>query len=147
MNNEQATKAALELASNWFNVHSDQRIRLMNLYVILLVGFLAVVGAEKFFQEPYMMLISGIVFAMITFIFKRLDMRTAQLVKIAEVSINEIEEKIGTISELKKGRLILATDSADGIPTYRQSFNLLFFTGGFLGVATSLWALVKISCG
>lgn len=147
MDEENATKAAMELATNWFNVHSDQRIRIMNLYVVLLVGFLAVAGADKFFQEPYMMLASGVVFAIITLIFKRLDMRTAQLVKIAEKSISEIEEKITAATELKEARLVFAAESNISTPTYRKSFNLLFLTGGLLGTSIALIAIARILCG
>ena len=125
---------ALTRSLNWFQIHADQRMKLMHFYVILLAGSLALLGTtikDKNFTVEF---IVGATLVIITYIFKNLDRRTAALVKDAERALAELDKRFATELELEAIELVAAAEKGKGALSYRQSFNHLFLLGCTIGV-------------
>lgn len=141
---ELAMELAVERATSWFAIHADQRLKLMNFYLILLGAILAgfVTALEK--QLLWLALLLSLVLLVITYCFKQLDRRTAQLIKAAEAALLKIEHAISETVAFDEIKLTLAAENKNGVPSYRRTFNKLFWTGAVLGIVGCLYSATSI---
>jgi hypothetical protein len=140
---------ALSRATMWFQVHADQRMKLMNFYVILLAGLIAGFAAALKDNSHLLEFLVAIVIIVLTYAFKNLDRRSASLVKDAEAALEKIEETLASETSIDQIRLIKLAEKKHGILSYRQSFNLIFCLGyalEFCGIVFSIWPFIKTSC-
>ena len=141
---ESTTKSmdmALSRATTWFQVHADQRMKLMNFYVILIAALIAGFAAALKDNNQLLVILIAIVFITLTYAFKSLDRRTASLVKDAEAALEKIEEAIASSTSIDQIKLIKMSEEKEGDLSYRQSFNLIFGLGyalAFLGIVLSI---------
>jgi len=70
---------ALARAMSSFQIHADQRLKLMNFFVILLAGSLALFGSVIIGKNYLVEIVVGASFMVTTFVFKNFDERTASL--------------------------------------------------------------------
>ena len=136
---------AVARSSEWFRIHAEQRLKIFNFYIILLIGLIA--GFSAAFKEDLLFLefIASIILLFITYAFKNLDRRSAALVKDAERALQQIDKIIAEKTNCSEFDLISAAENKHGIPSYRQSFNLIFGLGGASGAAglfVFLWHMV-----
>ena len=127
-------EAALKHAMNFFQIHAEQRMKLINFYIILLAGSLALIGASFKDGNYKIQILTGISTCVITFIFKSLDVRTAFFVKKAEVAIDAIEKKLSDELGTEEIRIIKSSNEGSSIFSYRKSFNILFLLGIAIGL-------------
>jgi hypothetical protein len=126
-------KIAHETALKWFEIHAEQRMSLFKFFLTLFG--VSLVAASTAFQVGNSILVCSIGFfiAWISYCFKRLDQRTAQLIKNSE-------KALGVFSAMYAKELgaevdvILVGESANGVSTYRETFNRVFWCCGLLGV-------------
>ena len=120
---------AIARAMSWFQIHADQRLKLMNFFVILLAGTLALFGSAINGNNYLLEIVVGATIMVITFVFKNLDKRTASLVKDAENALRVLEGRMASNLNMNEIKLIEAAEIKKGFFSYRQSFNFLFALG------------------
>lgn len=133
---------AIARAMSWFQIHADQRLKLMNFFVILLAGSLALFGSAIDGDNYILEIMVGASIMVITFVFKNLDRRTASLIKDAERALNVLDGRIASDLNMNEIKLIAASEMKKGIFSYRQSFNFLFALGyglAIFGLAHGAW--------
>ncbi|KAF0136916.1 MAG: hypothetical protein FD152_809 [Xanthobacteraceae bacterium] len=123
-------KLLKDVGIEWFKIHADQRLRAFNFFLIV-AGFSLAAYFTAFQKDER--LASTVIAAsliIVAVIFKLIDRRTAQLVHVGENLIEETLKKIDPQSADKN--IVRQADNRGKIPSYRQSFNLLFFLFGLL---------------
>ncbi|CAN7558610.1 hypothetical protein LJR090_004721 [Bosea sp. LjRoot90] len=132
-------KILKDISVEWFKIHADQRLKAFNFFIII-SGFLftAYFAALSQKNRPACIFV-GVMIISVCFVFKLLDMRTSQLLKLSEAAVSEVLSRIEIDSDHKN--LIGKSNQRGCTPSYRQSFNalfLLFAIAGALGVMYSL---------
>jgi hypothetical protein len=121
---------AYEHAWNWFKYHADQRL-IMIRFSVLILGAIAV-GIYYLHkdQENAFSLTLSIFGIIVAYSFLRLDLRTADLIKLGENALSEREDQIAQATNSSKINIFSETDKLRNqhcFPyTYRQNFRLLF---------------------
>ncbi len=132
-----------EIALELFKVHADQRMKLMNFYIVI-VGF-SIGGYFTALQNVgwQASLVISLFLLFMTFCFWSLDRRTKQIVKISENSLKVVteylKEKIGR-SEVE---IVGISDNKDGNWSYSQVFGLIFFGCSIISIAGIFHSSVK----
>jgi len=132
-------KIAESMSGRWFSIHSEQRLKLFNFYLVLFAGSLTLLAGSWTRQNYGLLILVGFFLLVITFVFKQLDKRTATLVKKAEFSLNEIEKDLAEFLSPKVRILWEANKKGDSL-TYRQAFNVIY-------ILSTIIAFVSILCG
>jgi hypothetical protein len=132
-------KLLKDISVEWFKIHADQRLKAFNFFIII-SGFLftAYFAALSQNNSPAGIFV-GVMIFFVCLVFKLLDMRTAQLLKLSE---SAMESVLNLIEIDVKGKNIVALSNSRGcVPSYRQSFNMLFILFGFAGLAGSAYQI------
>ena len=95
LSNEKAIDIALKRAESWFLIHADQRLKLLNFYIVLLAAIVA--GSLTTFEKKlyFPLLALAILSLLLTYCFQQLDQRTRQLIKAAEIALAALESEVG----------------------------------------------------
>jgi hypothetical protein len=89
-----ATKTAYSYAWEWFKYHADQRIRLLQFYLIA-ITILSAAYHQSITRDKYGLAAATAFFAAFVGIaFLRLEQRTRELVKISEAFLKEVEDAL-----------------------------------------------------
>lgn len=133
MSESELTQFSRNLALRWFEVHAEQRMKMMNFFIVVsgfcVAGFFAALQAKNILAAS----VVGVVLFIVAICFKQLDRRSAQLVKIAEQSL---KSALRPLAEDSNNRDIITLSGERGwVPSYRQTFNALFALFGLLGLA------------
>ena len=137
----------LESNLKYFEIHAAQRLTVFNFYVAISGAILAAMAAIFQGPERYALVgvILGLLLTTISFLFSKLDSRTAFLVKHAESIIKQIESdylpKHLSVFELEDARTSKARAERrfpSKMYTYGQIFHSLFWIFGVVGVAGTL---------
>jgi hypothetical protein len=140
----------LEHAWRYFALHANQRISLFNFFVVISGSISAGLAASLQKGGSFHLLSFGLgmLLAFISFLFWKLDQRTAFLVKHAERAITTIEAGLPLPSAH-----VLSNEPAAAAPerrgfwplqmwTYGTAFRAMFLTMGLVGVGGGILALV-----
>lgn len=138
---------AITRSSDWFKIHAEQRLKLFNFYVIILIGLVAGYSAALKENITLIEFMAPIILLLVTYAFKNLDKRSAGLVKIAEQALQEIDAAVAERCGCAEFNIIGAAERKDGVPSYRQSFNLIFVLGGLFGAIGLGFAIWRAICG
>lgn len=143
------TDREFEHAWRHFQVHAAQRMSVFNFFVgsagLLLSGLAYVLQGR---DRPWTLgVAAGLLLALLSFLFWKLDQRTAELAKASEAVLAEIER-----AQVAAGRRIFEPDEAlcrkrTGWSlrtpwTYGRTFRVLFWVLGGLGLAGAVAILV-----
>jgi hypothetical protein len=139
----------------YFQLHATQRMSVFNFFLVL--SSLAVAGLAASLSRSGPPPLAGVVLggflALVSFVFWKLDQRTALLVKHAESALSELEasylEEVARLFQREPARThqFLGPGSAWRQQwTFGRSFRLLFFAVGLLGVSASLVSLARFLC-
>jgi hypothetical protein len=127
-------KVANDVAMKWFEVHAEQRLKLLNFFLIIvgfcIAGYFAALQAKNGFAAS----IIGLLLTCVCFCFKQLDRRTTQLLKIAEDYLRESLHKLAVQIDSNTINFIERAEQKGSVLSYRQVFNILFWLFGVLGV-------------
>jgi hypothetical protein len=143
IDNFEAFKMANEMALKWFEIHAGQRMAMMRFFLIA-AGF-CVAGYMSALQSGNLGAAGVISLLLICFalLFKQLDRRTAQLVGLAE----DFLRSSGTALERELGapevNIAAKAEQRGGVPSYRQTFNLIYWFVGLLGLSGVLLVLLR----
>jgi len=157
--NSEDRKEARNYAWNYFSLHSDQRLKGFNFFLILSGLFLGAFPAvKKIAPNTNLVAFLPLMLALIAFIFWRLDERTRRLVRNAEEAIKHLDNEWtledGTDGEPHCLKLFARDDfrmetlkrkwwAKTIVPiSYTDCFNLAYLIAGGLGFVLGLWDLV-----
>ena len=125
---------SLARAMGSFQIHADQRLKLINFFVILLAGSLALFVSAIIGENYRVVIVVSVSIMVITLVFWNLDKRTASLVKDAENALDVLEQRMSAKLGMEEIKLIAAAEIKKwGILSYKQSCNILFLLGYSLG--------------
>jgi hypothetical protein len=142
----------LEHAWRYFELHANQRISIFN-YFLVLSGAVAaglattLQGSQRFSSLGVVL---GLLLAVISFVFWKLDSRVSFLIKHAESALAEVEQSLPThavrlfLMEPSKAN---ATSGASSwwsrSWTYGKAFRFVFAVMGLFGVAGAVLSALK----
>jgi hypothetical protein len=141
--NFEAFKMANEMALKWFEIHAGQRMAMMRFFLIA-AGF-CVAGYVSALQSSNLGAAALISILLICFslLFKQLDRRTAQLVKLAEDFLQSSGTALEHVLGVPEINIATKAEQKDGIPSYRQTFNLIYWFVGLLGLSGALLVMLR----
>lgn len=145
-------KDMLEHAWRYFALHAQQRIAVFNFFLILsglvAAGLAACIQRRDRFQLLGVFL--GLLLALVSFIFWKLDQRTSFLVKHGEGAIAELERLLPNAAARlvlnERGRTQVAISSRNRLSsvwTYGLAFRVVFTTMGIVGVGGAFLCLFQ----
>jgi hypothetical protein len=121
---------AYEHAWNWFKFHGEQRLTMIRFSVLILGAIAVGIYYLHKDEENVFSLTLSIFGTIVAYSFLRLDLRTADLIKLGEQALSEREAQIAQAANSSKINIFKATDTLRHqrcFPyTYRQNFRLLF---------------------
>lgn len=138
----QDEQVAFDHAWRHFALHADQRMSVFNFYIasasLLATGEAYVLVAEA--KSWQLGIVAGVMLAVLTFVFWKLDQRSAEIIKVAEKVMESIEA-----AELQSARRTLSIVA--NLPTnyalwrlskpwtFGRAFRGLFLAVGLVGLA------------
>ena len=145
---------AMDHAWRYFELHANQRMAVFNFFLVLAglvaAGLAAAIqGSERL---AVLGIVLGLLLALVSFVFWKLDQRVSFLMKHAEVAIAELESRLPTT----KTRLFLneleltAKARTEGrrwarLWTYGQSFRITFWAIGVFGICGSSLSVLRVT--
>lgn len=157
---DQLRKELHDRAWAYFDRHAEQRLKTVNFYLILCVaiaaGFVSVVSSSNIFNGwPF-----GIVLAVVSFIFWKLEDRNRELVKHSESVLKQLEDLLPSNvpislrlfgseeqkSEERKSDRSIITGRYSYTTCFRLLFGILGIGGFVAGVALFSIAIYRL-CG
>lgn len=151
-------------AWDYFALHAQQRLTTLNFYIVLSSALTAAIVAsfQKEFQFPLLRGVAGLLMAVFSYAFWRLDLRNRWFVKRAEAALSAFElghqhddwssrhlpveflfsderrhERQRTQRTSRSRRLLVPQ-------SYSDTFNMLFFLFGLAGSVSLCSALVPV---
>jgi len=106
---DEASKAALDHAWNWFNLHAAQRMQTFNFFLVA-TAFLIAAYASLLEKLPLAALAVASVGAWIAFWFTRLDNRTRQLIKAGEDVLEKYQAQLAKCTKTPALEIIKAVE-------------------------------------
>jgi len=99
-------KIALDHTWSWFALHATQRMQLINFFLISLAFVTAGYGTSLGSGRPKVASCVALAGALIALAFWRLDVRTRELIKAAEVPISIIQSRMAEAVEIPDLELV-----------------------------------------
>jgi hypothetical protein len=138
-----AFKTANDLAIERFKIHAAQRLTVFNFFLIIagfcVGGFFTALQATNNLAAS----VIAIVLMVVSYCFKQLDRRTAQLTKLAECYLEQSLAALGEQLNSEKINFVLLAEDKHGLWSYRKTFNILFWLFGILGVLGAIFPWVQ----
>jgi Flp pilus assembly protein TadB len=134
---------AVDHTWNWFSLHSGQRMQLVNFLILSLTVITAAYGASmnlKRFGVACGIALAGIVLAVL---FRRLDLRTRELVQACEPALQQIEERLSAETGVDVRFAALVQRPGRRIKTYRETLRSLTVLAVVFFAAGAVYAFVK----
>jgi amino acid permease len=138
---------ALYYAWDHFAYHAQQRQTVFNFFLLLIGGCVAAYSStmgEGGATYNYFRSFLGIVLALASLVFWRLDQRNARLVKISEDALKELEAQIAKEINVPSIRLMAnAQKNVSRFPfskieSFGQIYGLIFAVSGIVGIAMAI---------
>lgn len=145
--NPQPMDKALDHAWRYFALHAQQRMSVFNFFIVL-SGILAT-GIGAGFQAgksmAFVVMTLGLLLALLSFVFYRMDRRGSELVKRAEDALIEGENTCMPIFAriVAKERKHRDPTELPKTWTFGNSFRIVFVAMGFVGVGTFILSLYR----
>jgi len=135
-----AANKDLEHAWSYFALHANQRITVFNYFVVfagvISTGMAAAIQASAKFAFVGIGL--GALLTVLSFVFWKIDQRTAFLIKHAEEAIKLLEPSAAPLVASEEQKTLTA--KRKGIWTYGQAFRTIFAVMALIGLAGAILA-------
>jgi hypothetical protein len=138
---------ALYYAWDHFAYHAGQRQTVFNFFLLVIGGCIAAWSAtigESGAEYNYFRSFLGVVLALASLVFWRLDQRNARLVKVSEDALKDLEARMAKDIDVPSIRLMAqAEKSVSGFPfskieSFGQIYGLIFAVSGMVGIAMAV---------
>ncbi|WP_218699244.1 hypothetical protein [Acinetobacter harbinensis] len=150
MNRLEINQTLLDHSWKYFEIHSDQRIKLFNFYLVIMAASgsaLAYIIQHK--NHSALGVFLGLFLVFVSFIFWKLDQRTSFLVKQAENILKNLEKEYSTKYFLFSNEDVNFSSQNTNANiftkkySYRILFNATFLFTGLLGVIFTILSIVQ----
>lgn len=138
-------KLAMEHAWAWFTVHANQRMQLVNFWLIAMAFLTAALASTLGDGRWPIGLVVALAGSLSTAAFHRLDRRTRELVNLAESALLHFQQDLANFAEVPELNIVAASNNhARLLGSYSQIILFLHSTAflGFAGAAG--YAALKI---
>ena len=138
---------ALYYAWDHFAYHAGQRQTVFNFFLLVIGGCVAAWSAtigESGAEYNYFRSFLGVVLALASLVFWRLDQRNARLVKVSEEALKDLEAQMAKDINVPSIRMMAkAEKKASGFPfskieSFGQIYGLIFAVSGVVGIAMAI---------
>jgi len=138
---------ALYYAWDHFAYHAGQRQTVFNYFVLLIGGCVAGYSAtmgQSGAEYTYFRIFLGVVLALASLVFWRLDQRNARLVKVSEEALKDLEAQIAKEINVPGVRLMTNAEKKvsrfpfSKIESFSQIYGLIFAVSGLVGLAMAI---------
>jgi len=138
---------ALYYAWDHFAYHAGQRQTVFNFFLLVIGGCIAAWSAtigESGAEYSYFRGFLGVVLALASLVFWRLDQRNARLVKISEAALKDLEAQMAKEISVPSIRLIANAEKKisefpfSKIESFGQIYGLIFAVSGVVGIAMAI---------
>jgi hypothetical protein len=150
---------ALSHAWSYFALHANQRVTVFN-YFVVFAGVLSTGMAAAIQNSPKQAFVGmalGLLLVTLSFVFWKIDQRTAFLVKHAEAFIAQLEPKSAPLVGLEEQKT-LAAKRGMRMWTYGEAFRTIFAIMALIGVVGAAlgglrasgvldWGTAKVASG
>jgi hypothetical protein len=140
--------AGLHHAWRYFALHANQRMSVFNFFLVL--SGLVSAGLATIIQGPQRLaaigIALGILLALVSLVFWKLDQRVSFLLKLSESALAELESSLPAGSRLFANEPSLTDKECAerGMWTYGHSFRLTFLSVGIFGLSGSILSALKV---
>jgi hypothetical protein len=140
---------ALYYAWDHFAYHAGQRQTVFNYFVLLIGGCVAGYSAtmgQSGTEYTYFRIFLGVVLALASLVFWRLDQRNARLVKVSEEALKDLEAQIAKEINVPSVRLMTNAEKKvsrfpfSKIESFSQIYGLIFAVSGVVGIVTAIFS-------
>lgn len=131
---------------NYFALHAQQRMSAFQFFITLetaLIGAGLLVLQSDFSSDSHFKIVIGPMIILLSFVFWKIDQRTKDLIKGAEVGLKEIENfflantKVAVhlpfLSDAQTNNTLVSFPLLPGRLTYSKSFGAVFIGSAFFG--------------
>ncbi len=149
---EEANKTAMSHSWDYFAFHAQQRQTVFNFYLILIAASVAAYGGtlSKDGTHDHFKAGLGLLVAIVSFLFWRLDKRNAKLIKLAETPLKIFEENLSERVGVDIRILAKSDEPKAGAFCYVESFSqiyrLVFCLAGAGGLFVFLLTVKRFCC-
>jgi hypothetical protein len=134
---------ALDFAWDYFSLHASQRMTVFN-YFVAFAGLILTGMATAIQASPRLAMVGvalGLLLVALSFIFWKLDQRTAFLIDHAKAAIVELEPPAAPLIASEEYKTPIA-ERETGLWTYGKAFRVIFATMALVGlIGAALGAL------
>lgn len=143
---EEMNEKAFDHAWRYFELHANQRMAVFNFFLVL-TGLTAAGIATSLQGAKTLGLLGvslGLLMALVSFIFWKLDQRVSFLMKRAELAMSVLEADLPKAAKLFGDEpTVTSCACSSGNPwtrhwTYGRSFRVTFWITGIFGISTAL---------
>jgi hypothetical protein len=133
-------------AWDYFALHAEQRLRMFHFFILLQIGLISAMlfSARTGAGNLTLGSIVGLLMALLSFVFWKLDQRTKGMIKVSETALRLFENRVTQILDDPElaGALPFINDpqlqervgrSAVGLLSYSKCFGIVFLTFAILG--------------
>jgi len=133
-------KQARDHAWEWFCLHSSQRMQTFN-YFLISTAFLVAAYGTLLKENPAAAAVVAIVGAWLAYWFRRLDMRTRQLIHAARKPLLVLQGELARRLEIPELEIVQGVeDCRPGSSTYGRVIDVTHFTVAVLFLAAAVYA-------
>ena len=111
LSDEDFSRVALDHAWGWFSMHAAQRMQVVGFFF---VGVAFLTSAYTFAlnaDRPEASAVIAVAGALVAFLFRRLDIRTRELVKAGEAAMRESEKRLKNVTGIAEIELVDAVET------------------------------------
>lgn len=140
---DEAFKQALDHTWNWFALHASQRMHLINYFIVaaafITAGYAAMLANDQY-RVAAAVAVGG---ALVSVAFERLDIRTRELIRIAEAALSQLEERLVARTGIRELHFVDLVDKpATRATSYRFVLRAVTRTSAVLFIAGFVYAVV-----
>ena len=138
---------ALYYAWDHFAYHAQQRQTVFNFFLLLIGGCVAAYSStmgDSGGEYNYFRSFLGVVLALASLVFWRLDQRNARLVKVSEDALKKLEARMANDINEQSIRLMenagkkVSSFPFSKIESFSQIYGLIFAVSGMVGIAMAI---------
>lgn len=142
-----------DYAWKYFELHASQRLTTFHYYIVIatIVATGLFSSFHKDFKVPVLGALSGLLLALLSFVFWKLDQRNRTLIKNAETALKHLEQENAPVTRLflnDAEHFEPLKESASFFPwknhySYSQCFQLVFLGFGCFGLVGAITSLIQ----
>lgn len=141
-----------EMLWSYFSFHGNQRITILNFYIILesaMIGGFMALDSSKIQNASIFEVAIGIALIFFSLIFYLMDLRTKHMIKISEAALIKIEEEqkmqdpeVLIFSQEKKKTSEIRKNKLMKLLSYSNLFGLIYMFFTLAGIALILFSFI-----